>query len=152
MLGKKMTSRVLRTPDLDALLRLYAHLHEADLPLPERNEVEAVWREALENPRCRYFGGFEGDALVSSCTIMLIPNLTRGCRPYGVIENVVTDSAHRGKGWGKRMLHDALNFAWTEGCYKVMLLTERKDEKTLNFYASAGFSKDGKTGFIAKPD
>ena len=143
--------RELHTSDLDALLRLYAHLHEQDLPLPDRAQVEAVWKEALENPRIRYFEGYENESLVSSCTITLVPNLTRACRPYGVIENVVTHVSFRGKGWGKRLLQEALAFARTGGCYKVMLLTGRKDEATLRFYEGAGFSREGKTGFIARP-
>ena len=144
--------RPLLPTELDALLALYAHLHEHDLPLPNRAQVEEVWNEALSNPKCRYFGGFEDGKLVSSCTILLVPNLTRGCRPYGVVENVVTNAAYRGKGWGKRVLQEALAFAWENECYKVMLLTGRKDEATLRFYEGAGFSRDGKTGFVAKPN
>jgi GNAT superfamily N-acetyltransferase len=143
--------RELQPSDLDDLLVLYAHLHSEDLPLPARSRVEAVWREAMGNPCIRYFGGFEHDTLVSSCTITLIPNLTRGCRPYGVIENVVTQAPSRGKGWGKCLLQEALAFAWRADCYKVMLLTGRKDEATLRFYEGAGFSRDGKTGFVARP-
>ena len=70
----------------------------------------------------------------------------------GLRVNVVTHAAPRGNGWGKRLLREALSFAWANGCYKVMLLTGRKDEATLEFYEGAGFSRDEKTGFVAKPD
>lgn len=151
MLGLGVHVRELQSTDLDALLGLYAHLHERDLPLPERNVVEQVWAEALANPRIRYFGCCEAGHLVSSCTLTVVPNLTRACRPYGVIENVVTHAEFRGRGWGKRVLQQALLFAWEQGCYKVMLLTGRKDDATLRFYEGAGFSREGKTGFIARP-
>ena len=143
--------RQLHSSDLNALLALYRHLHVNDLPLPERPEVERVWQEALLNDKSRYFGGFEDDALVASCLVVVVPNLTRGCRPYGLIENDVTHEAYRGRGWGKRILQEALAFAWSLRCYKVMLLTGRRDEATLRFYEGAGFSREGKTGFIAKP-
>ena len=146
-----MTVRPLRAHALDHLLALYAHLHDTDLPLPPRAQVEAVWTEAIGNPKCRYFGGFEMGRLVSSCNITLIPNLTRACRPYGVIENVVTHAYHRGRGWGRRLLREALAFAWAHEAYKVMLLTGRKDDATLRFYEGCGFSRQGKTGFIARP-
>ena len=145
-----MQVRELRAADLDALLALYAHLHDHDLPLPSRSTVEQVWSEALSNPRIKYFGGYEGEALVSSCTITVVPNLTRACQPYGLIENVVTHASFRGAGRAKRLLHEALAFAWGQSCYKVMLLTGRKDEATLRFYEQAGFSREGKTGFVAK--
>ena len=91
------------------------------------------------------------DALISSCTITVIPNLTRGCKPYGVIENVVTHAGHRNLGYGKALLAHALAHAWSIGCYKVMLLTGRKDQSTLQFYQSAGFDPYDKQAFIARP-
>ena len=69
--------------------------------------------------------------MVASCTLTIIPNLTRACRPYGVIENVVTHTVHRGDGWGRALLQRTLAHAWRERCYKVMLMTGRKDAATL---------------------
>jgi GNAT superfamily N-acetyltransferase len=143
--------RELQSLELQALLLLYAHLHESDDPMPPAADVEAVWAEALANPRIKYIGGFSGDSLVSSCTLTVIPNLTRGCRPYGVIENVVTHAAYRRQGWGKAVLAHALDEAWHQRCYKVMLLTGRKDAATLGFYEQAGFDSRGKQAFLAKP-
>jgi hypothetical protein len=40
--------------------------------------------------------------------------------------------------------------AWAAGCYKVMLMTGRKDEATFSFYGAAGFARDLKQAFIAK--
>jgi GNAT superfamily N-acetyltransferase len=54
-------------------------------------------------------------------------------------------------GWGRAVLAEALAFAWSENCYKVMLLTGRKDEGVLNFYKSSGFNSDEKRAFIARP-
>lgn len=146
-----MNIRALEEKDLNQLLFLYTHLHDTDVALPESSRVEAIWREISSNPSYRYFGGFLDDQLVSSCTITIIPNLTRGCAPYGLIENVVTHSDHRNKGYGKAILAHALSSAWSSGCYKVMLLTGRKDSATLEFYESAGFDGHEKQAFIAKP-
>lgn len=146
-----MIIRALEEKDLSQLLLLYTHLHEADVALPESSIVEAVWCEISSNQNYRYFGGFIDDQLVSSCTITIIPNLTRGCAPYGLIENVVTHAEHRKKGYGKSILTHALSSAWSSGCYKVMLLTGRKDPATLEFYESAGFDGHEKQAFIAKP-
>lgn len=146
-----MTIRTLQAHDLQPLLALYTNLHEHDDPLPPEADIDAVWSEAMTNPRIHYFGDFADDALVTSCTLTVIPNLTRGCRPYGVIENVVTHATHRGQGWGKAVLAHALDAAWRQRCYKVMLLTGRKDEGTLRFYEQAGFDRHGKQAFVAKP-
>jgi GNAT superfamily N-acetyltransferase len=82
---------------------------------------------------------------------VIILNLTRGARPYGLIENVVTHPDWRRRGIGTRILKSSLELAWEQDCYKVMLLTGRKDEATLRFYQEAGFEAGVKTGFIAKP-
>ena len=146
-----MKIRLIHPNELNELLALYEHLHRSDEPLPESSVVQAVWQELMANPRYRYFGGYVGSNLVASCTITVIPNLTRGCKPYGVIENVVTHASHRNQGYGKALLAHALSHAWSAGCYKVMLLTGRKDEATLQFYGSAGFDRHAKQAFHAKP-
>lgn len=146
-----MNIRILAPDDLYGLLALYKHMHVNDDPLPDKDVIENVWSEIMSSGRYIYFGGFIDGALVSSCNMTVIPNLTRGCRPYGLIENMVTHSAFRKRGFGTDMLHAALSYAWSKGCYKVMLMTGRKDEATLRFYESAGFDPKGKKAFIAKP-
>ena len=150
-IGAGVNIREIQKDELQQLLSLYAHLHERDDPPPSETVADAVWSEALANPRIKYFGGFASGSLVSSCTLTVIPNLTRACRPYGVIENVVTHAGHRGQGWGKAILSHALDAAWRQDCYKVMLLTGRKDEAILRFYEQAGFDRHGKQAFVAKP-
>jgi GNAT superfamily N-acetyltransferase len=127
------------------------HLHAVDEPLPDVSVIRSVWNELMANPRHTLFGGYSDGELVSSCTLTVIPNLTRGCRPYGVLENVVTHSAHRGKGYGNAVLREALASGWSAGCYKGMLLTGRKDRATIQFYESAGFDGQEKLAFVAKP-
>jgi GNAT superfamily N-acetyltransferase len=146
-----MVIRHLRADELNALLDLYRHLHRADDPLPAPPVVTAAWNAILSNPSCRYLGAFLEETLVSSCALTVIPNLSRACRPYGLIENVVTHAGHRRNGHAKAVLGEALREAWTEGCYKVMLLTGRKDEAIARFYESAGFDRDAKQAFVARP-
>ncbi len=143
--------RLLIDDDLDGLLSLYAHLHAHDAPLPARDEIARVWRAALTMPGSRYYGAFDGTSLVAACAIAIIPNLTRGCRPYGVIENVVTHRDHRRQGHGRAVMNAALDFAWSQHCYKVMLLTGRKDETVWRFYESLGFDRHDKIAFVARP-
>jgi GNAT superfamily N-acetyltransferase len=143
--------RRIQASELGELLALYRHLHEADDPLPASDRVEGVWREIQADPNQHYVGLFANGLLVASCVLSIVPNLTRGCRPYGLVENVVTHRDHRRKGCGKAVLEAALKHAWHRNCYKVMLLTGRKDEGIYRFYESAGFDRHAKQAFLAKP-
>ena len=89
--------------------------------------------------------------LMLACVLCIIPNLTRGLKPYGVIENVVTHADHRRQGYGRLVLEHALQHAWSQNCYKVMLLTGRKSEAVFGFYESVGFDRHAKQAFLAKP-
>lgn len=144
-----MHVRFIASSELWHLLALYQQLHPTD-DAADSETAEAVWNEAQSNPRIRYFGGYDGDRLVATCCLTVIPNLTRGCRPYALIENVVTHGDYRNQGWGKAVLAAATEFAWASGCYKVMLMTGRTRESVHRFYEAAGFDRNAKQAFIAK--
>lgn len=141
--------RLIKLYELPALLDLYRHLHATDAPLPDEETLERLWNEILNDPKLHYFVAEVEGQLVASCTLAIIPNLTRGARPYGVIENVVTHADYRRQGIGTQLLQHALQIAWSKNCYKVMLLTGSKQEATLYFYEQAGFQRGVKTGFVA---
>ncbi len=147
----QITIRELMQHELQQLLELYKHLNKDDAELTLET-VETLWEEIYENKRIHNtVADYEGQ-LVASCVLTIVPNLTRGGRPYGLIENVVTHSDFRRRGLGTKILKAALEIAWEQNCYKVMLLTGSKREETLSFYEKAGFKRGIKTGFIAAPE
>ena len=141
--------RLIKKGELEELLELYKHLHREDDPLPVKAELNSLWERIFSNSLMHYFVLEEGGKLVSSCMLSIIPNLTRGARPFGIIENVVTHEEFRRKGLGTAVLKHALKEAWKNNCYKVMLSTGRKEPGIYSFYEGAGFQKGIKTGFIA---
>ena len=145
------TIRQIRRDELPALLELYRHLHRADEPPPEGAALERLWDEILSDTRQQLLVVELDGAIVGSCVLVLIANLTRGGRPYGIVENVVTRADLRGRGIGTALMHHTLKLAWEHGCYKVMLQTGRKDEQIMRFYEGAGFQRGVKTGFVAYP-
>ena len=131
--------------DLPQLLALYPHLDPADR-VPSLEVAERRLEELRKYHGSAIFVGVAEHAVVASCTLIVVPNLTRGGRPYALIENVVTHAAFRGRGFGKQLLQAAVAAAWQADCYKVMLMTGSKKPSTLAFYAAAGFEQN-KTGF-----
>ena len=147
----EFTIRSLEHADLDALLSLYTQLHPADETLPARSEVDRIWRSILSDPAQMYLGGFFEDQLVCACHATVISNLTRGARPYAVIENVVTDSAYRRRGWGASIMRVLIERCWKRGCYKVMLMSAAERGEGHAFYESLGFDATAKQAFVLKP-
>lgn len=134
--------------ELPELMGLYRQLHPDDPEISENTELELAWDEIYNDPNLHYIVVKEDGELVTTCNISIIKNLTRGLRPYGLIENVVTHKAYRKRGYGTKVLNKALEIAKEHDCYKVMLMTSSKNEDTLRFYEKAGFVKGIKTGFI----
>jgi GNAT superfamily N-acetyltransferase len=144
-----MTDVLLRSAaehDLPELSNLYRHLHPQD-PELETAAAAHVWSTLLASGFMTVIVAQAAERLVSSCTLAIVPNLTRGGRSYGVIENVVTHAEYRRLGLGQRVLARALEIAWQADCYKVLLATGSKRETTLRFYERAGFERGGKTYF-----
>lgn len=139
--------REIRRDELDALLELYLHLHEDGIP--ENNaHLHGIWDTICSDENHHIIVCEVDGRLVSSCVCVIIPNLTRNIRPYAFIENVVTHADYRGRGYATACLDYTRDLAKAANCYKMMLLTGSKDEKTLHFYQHAGYNCTDKTAFI----
>lgn len=139
--------REIRNDELDELLELYLSLHEDSFP--EKSEaLENVWNEILNDKNHHLIVNVVDGKIVSSCVCVIIPNLTRNIRPYAFVENVVTLEKYRGFGFATECLNYAKKIAEENNCYKIMLLTGSKEEKTLSFYRKAGYNSADKTAFI----
>ena len=139
--------REINRDDLSGLLKLYMHLH--DNPFPELDErVLGVWERIVSDNDHHIIVAEEDGKIVSSCVCVIIPNLTRGQRPYAFVENVVTHPDFRGRGLATACLNFAREIAAGADCYKIMLLTGSKEQSTLDFYEHAGYNRNDKTAFI----
>lgn len=145
-----MEVRRIKADELEKLLALYRFLNPEDPVLIVDDELRRHWNSILSDPSLYYLVVEEDGMLVSACALAIIKNLTRSTRPYGLIENVVTHENYRNRGYGTAVLKKAVAIAAEHTCYKVMLMTGRKEENTLRFYEKAGFDRGEKTAFIKR--
>lgn len=141
----KCTIRDITIRDSLALQDIYAHMHPKDPQVSEpafRNALAL----AIDDPLQHIIVGELDGPIIAVCTLYILPNLTRGCRPFGLIENVVTHRDHRRLGYGRQVLAEASERAKRFGCYKLMLMTGSKRAEVRAFYEAAGF-KQNKTGY-----
>ncbi|MCG8539322.1 MAG: GNAT family N-acetyltransferase [Clostridia bacterium] len=142
-----MLIRQIGKSDINGLQELYLHLHEKE-KMPETGELALLWQEILADENYYILIGETEGKIVSSVTMIIIKNLTRGMKPYALIENVVTHKDYRCRGYAQVLMQRAIEIAESRGCYKIMLLTGAKNESTLRFYERCGFNNKDKTAFI----
>lgn len=133
--------------DLQEILELYLYMHEKSVP-ELSGHLKDTWRQIMQDDNHHLIVRIADSRIVSSCVCVIIPNLTRGVRPYAFVENVVTHADYRGRGYATECLNYAKEIAERQNCYKMMLLTGSKERKTLDFYGKAGYNSADKTAFI----
>ena len=143
-----MEIRLAYQNDFIQIAGLMAQLNPGDPALSEKDLN--VFYEILNSNHLKLLVAEENGKLVGSCYLNIILNLTRGTRPYSVIENVITDENHRKKGIGIALVNKAIEISKTNRCYKIMLMSGRKDESVRAFYKKCGFSDDQKQAYILR--
>ena len=141
-----MIIRKARPQDAEDLKILYFE-HLTAYPPKEEQNME-LWRDLIkkleDDDRQHLLVAEEDGTVVSSVQMAIIESLTHNVRPFAVIENVVTHSDHRNRGFASALLEEATQIAARAGCYKISLETGLNRESTLNFYRKNGFAIDEK--------
>ena len=104
---------------------MYLHLHESE-KLPETPELHSLWNEIIADEDYHILIGEIEGKIVSSVTIVIIKNLTRGMRPYALIENVVTHKDYRRRGYAQALMQRAIDIAKSEDVIKSCCLPGQK--------------------------
>jgi GNAT superfamily N-acetyltransferase len=131
--------------DVPQLLELYAQLVPDDRPV-EASAAIAIWEKAV-NSGVAYFVADVRGRIVGTCYIAIIPNITRSGSPIGYLENVVVDAGYRRSGIGRQLLGAAVDHAKKQGCYKVVLKSNKRRAEAHKFYESIGFDGDASRAF-----
>ena len=143
-----MHIRFAHIEDFDQLLSLLRQLNPED---SFATEIQSkVFREILASEHLELVVAEQAGSLTGSCYLNIIPNLSRGGKPYALIENVITDPNHRRRGIGRQLITFALAEAWRRDCYKVMLMSGRRDERVHRFYRDCGFDDKAKQAYIIR--
>ncbi len=128
-----------RAADLDAVCELLAQL-----PIDGRAAIpaDAAGRvfDAILRQRGRSLLVAESDGtVVGTADLVIVANLTHGCRSFGLVENVVVAPDARRHGIGRALMERVVSDAQAAGCYKVQLLSNTERTDAHDFYAAIGF-------------
>lgn len=141
-----MIIRKAKASDAENLKELYFHFLTKYPPVEEQDM--GLWEEMLErfekDDKMYILVAEEDGRVVSTVQMAIIESLTHNVRGFAVVENVVTHSDYRNRGYASALLQKASEIAREHRCYKLSLETGSNRESTLNFYRNNGFVIDEK--------
>ena len=80
-----------------------------------------------------------GGEVVGTLTLNILHGLARQGAVRGQIEAVRISANHRGKKYGEKMIHAAIDMAREKGCVLVQLTTDKTRKDAHRFYERLGF-------------
>jgi GNAT superfamily N-acetyltransferase len=129
------------TGDIAQLCELLAELflQEAEFH-PDAAKQTAGLRMIIENAELgRILVVREGDRLVGMVTLLFTVSTAEGGRAV-LLEDMVVRATARGRGLGRKLLRQAIQFAREAGFVRITLLTDRVNRDARRFYEREGFS------------
>jgi GNAT superfamily N-acetyltransferase len=141
-------ARLASLSDLPSLLSLL-EVSEVSAIAQPRERVESIWQETLAHPGVRVFVSDAHDRIAATCMLVIAPNLLRGGRRHGFLENIVTHPELRGQGHGKAVVQAALTHAWVADCHHVLMQSGRADPRVHAFYEGLGFRPGLRVAYVA---
>lgn len=134
------------TEDLPQLAELLADLfsHESDFRPDQAKQLRGL-RLILEQPnRGRIFvlRGPDGAKILGMVNLLITISTAEGGFVL-ILEDLVVHAAHRGRGFGAKLLDYSLDFARQKNFLRITLLTDRMDEPAKRFFQRHGFHESG---------
>jgi GNAT superfamily N-acetyltransferase len=141
--------RLATIADLGSLLALFA-ASDVSRSAEPKERAEQIWAETIAREGLVVFVSDADTQIVSTCMLITAPNLLRGGRQHGIIENVVTHPDFQGRGHGRAVIAAALSEAWKRDCHHVLLQSGRADPRIHRFYEACGFVPGLRTAYAAQ--
>ena len=142
-------ARLANADDLSSLLALFAD-SDVSRSVEPRARAEQIWAQMLAREGVAVFVSDTESRIVSTCMLITTPNLLRGGRQFGIIENVATHPGFQGRGHGRAVIEAALAEAWKQDCHQVLLQSGRVDPRVHRFYEACGFVPGLRTAYCAR--
>lgn len=124
-------------PELtEMLFELFSQ--EADFK-PDRDKQMRGLKLLLEQPsRGRVFVLRSPNKIIGMVNLLITISTAEGGFVL-ILEDLIIDRAHRGQGYGTKLLDYAIDFAKKKNFLRITLLTDQPDEPQKHFYLKNGF-------------
>ncbi len=136
-----MTIRELRKTDMPQLSKLYEQFwgEKSDI-----TKMEQLFDEMEKESNYILLGAEEDGLIVGSVMGIVCKELYGECRPFLLVENMVTDANQRRKGVGMLLLTELEKGAKKYNCTQMLLVTEAERKAACGLYEKFGFQLNNK--------
>ncbi|MDP4984142.1 GNAT family N-acetyltransferase [Pseudoalteromonas tunicata] len=142
--------RLATLSDRVAVQALYQELRPHD-PILSQEHAEKAWADLINDSSSFIVVAERDDQLAATCALTMNKSIANGARPFGIIEHVITAAKFRQQGLSQQVLTYAIELAWQQQCYKVMLLSGEQLIGAHRVYEKVGFKSGIEKGFVIKP-
>jgi ribosomal protein S18 acetylase RimI-like enzyme len=134
-----VTLRKARKGDLDELTALLRGLFtiEADFSFNEPRQRQGLLM-MLDNDRGCILVAEAAGKVIGMCTGQLVISTAEG-GPAVLVEDMVVDPAHRGRGTGRALTKSMAGWALEQGATRLQLLGDKNNPLALAFYERLGW-------------
>lgn len=105
----------------------------------DRQTQERGLRLIVQTPAAGQIFVARKDSLAVGMVSLLFTISTAEGGPACWLEDLIVHSDFRGAGLGSRLVAQAIEFARSQGCLRISLLTDRTNEAAQRFYRRHGF-------------
>jgi len=136
--------RVATEDDVTHILELYRQLvittSQAELRRsPSLDDCQQVFAEIGTFPGHELLVAEDEGKVVGTVVLLIVPNLSHSALPWALVENLVIDQEHQGRGIGRLLMSYAIAQAKEAGCFKIQLSSDERRQEAHHFYRSLGF-------------
>lgn len=133
-------------PNVRGVLELYKHFDHNQLGYEDlAGEIEVT----LGDPNTRIFTVEVDGQVLATAHATVIPNLVGSGHPQMVVENIITDPKHQGRGLGRLLLDQVEAWARHRECRKIIIVSNKKFSAQ-GFYESQNFEGKSSEVFIKR--
>lgn len=138
----KLEIRIATNNDLNELIGLLNDLFTQDIEFEPNYEVQKSGLEKIiTNPDIGEILILLMDNKVIGMVSLLYSISTALGGKVAILEDMIIDKNYRGKGFGKQLLQEAINFSLKRDCLRITLLTDFNNDIAIKFYEGFGFKK-----------
>lgn len=143
-----MKIRTATREDIPAMAELLHELFAVEVDFTPHYPTQVQGLELLLlRDHAEIFVAEAGGALVGMCTVQIHISTAKG-REVGIVEDVIIDVDHRGKGIGSALLRALEEWATERGLARLQLQADRDNHPALGFYRRQGWHLTNLIGWM----